>query len=195
MAAPAGNQFWKLRSKHGRDRLFASPADLWEAACEYFNWVDAHPWFKVEQLKKPYLEKAEKEGDKDRWVTITKVPTARPYTMQGLCLYLDCNTVYFNKFEKALQGKEDEVSKDFGQIITRIRETVFTQKFEGAAVGAFNGNLIARELGIADKQETRNVDKNGNDIEPAPSKIYLVQRKPGEPIGEDDELEIKESED
>ena len=38
MAAPKGNQFWMLRSKHGRDKLFATPEALWEAACEYFQW-------------------------------------------------------------------------------------------------------------------------------------------------------------
>ena len=40
MAAPKGNQFWMLRSKHGRDKLFATPEALWEAACEYFQWCD-----------------------------------------------------------------------------------------------------------------------------------------------------------
>lgn len=28
MGAPKGNQFWKLRSKHGRDKLFSSPEIL-----------------------------------------------------------------------------------------------------------------------------------------------------------------------
>ena len=51
MAAPLGNQFWKLRSKHGRDYLFATPEALWEAACEYFNWCDGHPWRKNEIVK------------------------------------------------------------------------------------------------------------------------------------------------
>ena len=44
MAAPKGNQFWMLRSKHGRDKLFATPEALWEAACEYFQWCDENPW-------------------------------------------------------------------------------------------------------------------------------------------------------
>jgi hypothetical protein len=156
-AAPKGNQFWKLRSKHGRDRLFETAEMLWEAACEYFNWCDAHPWFKVEQLKKPYLDKG-KDGAPDKWITVTKVPTARPYTMQGLCLYLDCNLVYFNQFEKSLEKKEDELSKDFSKIVSRIRETIYMQKFEGAAVGAFNSNLIARELGLTDKTELTGKD-------------------------------------
>jgi hypothetical protein len=179
MGAPLENQFWKLRSKHGRDRLFASPDDLWEAACEYFNWCDAHPWWRNEAIK---------SGDDAG--KLIKIPIGRPYTMQGLCLYLDCNTVYFNKFEKSLEGREDELSKGFCQIILRVRQAIYQQKFEGAAVGAFNSNLIARELGIADKQESRHVDKDGNDIAAnAPAQIIIMQVK-----ADDDELEIKESE-
>ena len=44
MAAPKGNQFWKLHSKHGRDTLFSTPDLMWEAACEYFQWCDDNPW-------------------------------------------------------------------------------------------------------------------------------------------------------
>jgi len=186
MGAPNGNQFWKQRSKHGRDRIFETPEILWQAATEYFNWVDAHPWWKNEAVKS-----GDMAGE------IIKVPTARPYTMQGLCLFLHVNTVYFNKFEKSLEGRKDDASKDYCQIITRIRETIFAQKFEGAAVGAFNANLIARELGLADKQEARHVDKNGNDVEPQPAKFILVKRSLGQDLGntDDDELEIKETED
>lgn len=176
MAAPLGNQFWKLRSKHGRGTLFGSPDLMWEEACKYFNWCDAHPWWKNEAVK---------SGDSAGM--IIKVATARPYTMQGLCLYLNCNTVYFNHFEKVCEGRDDELSKDFCQVITRIRETIFQQKFEGAAVGAFNANLIARELGIAEKQESRTVDKDGNDIVPEPQILIVYQSG-------DDELEIKEQE-
>ncbi|MFC0183379.1 terminase small subunit [Pseudarcicella hirudinis] len=42
--------------------------------------------------------------------------------------------------------------KIFLEVITRIEEIVYVQKFEGAAVGAFNANIIARDLGLADKQ-------------------------------------------
>ena len=28
MAAPVGNQFWKLRSKHGRDKLFTQVSQV-----------------------------------------------------------------------------------------------------------------------------------------------------------------------
>jgi hypothetical protein len=163
MAAPAGNQFWKLRSKHGRDKIFASSEELWAAACEYFNWVDGHPWWKNEQLKKPY-EEVDIETGSRRMVTTIKIATARPYTIQGLCLYLCCNTKYLNDFEDGLKGKEDEVSKAFSEIVTRIRETIYMQKFEGAAVGAFNSNIIARELGLSDKKD---ITTGGKALPPA----------------------------
>lgn len=135
MAAPKGNQFWKLRSKHGRDTLFSTPEILWEAACEYFEWCDKKPWKKNEAVK---------SGDKSG--KIIKVPTQRPYSMSGLCLYLGCNQSYFYQFK-------ERCGEDFSNIITRIEDIIETQQFEGAVVGAFNANIIARKLGLADKKE------------------------------------------
>ena len=43
MAAPKGNSFWKQRTKHGRDKIFANADLMWEAACEYFQWVEDNP--------------------------------------------------------------------------------------------------------------------------------------------------------
>jgi hypothetical protein len=137
MPAPKGNEFWKLRSKHGRDKLFESPELMWEAACEYFKWCQDNPWSKQETTVKP------------NGIDVKTIPTERPFTMQGLCLYLDCNTKYFNNFKKQL-SPDDE---DFNYIITRIEEIVYQQKFEGAAVGAFNANIIARDLGLKEKQD------------------------------------------
>ena len=156
MAAPRGNQFWKLRSKHGRDRLFADADELWTAACEYFQWVDKHPWKKVD-----FKGKNNQRFD---------IPAARPYTLTGLCLYLDCNITYFNHFESSLNSEND---KDFFKVITRIRETIYTQKFEGAAVGAFNANIIARDLGLVDKKD---VTTGGDKIKTDEELIAEIER-------------------
>lgn len=146
MAAPKKNAFWKQRTKHGRDKLFASPDLLWKAACDYFKWCDNNPWLKTEQLKKPVIIKTEKGNEA---VTIVEIPTARPYTLSGLCLYLGCDQSYF----RAFKAQERNDAEDFITIITRIEEVIYTQKFEGAAVGVFNANIIARDLGLADKKE------------------------------------------
>ncbi len=143
MAAPRGNQFWKLRSKHGRGRLFSTPELLWEAACEYFDWCDKHPWEKVDFKGKELQE--------------VKIPTARPYTITGLCLYMDCSKNFLDQFESRLTDNEQD--KDFSGIITRIRETIYTQKFEGAAVGAYNASIIARDLGLVDKRDVTTAGK------------------------------------
>lgn len=149
MAAPAGNQFWKLRSKHGRDKLFESPELLWDAACEYFEWCEDNP-----------LKELDFRG-KD--ATEVVLPKMRAFTMQGLCLFLDCNTVYFNHFESALKEKNDDVSKDFSKVVTRIRETIYNQKFTGAAAGFLNANIIARDLGLSDKTDS-NVKLTGSKV-------------------------------
>lgn len=134
MGAPIGNQFWKLRSKHGRDKIFATPEMLWQAASEYFEATDKRKWYKTEYNGKDARE--------------CYVPVDTPYTITGLCLYLDCGKNFFEQFEKS------ENSKDFSGIIARIREIIYTQKFEGAAVGTFNANIIARDLGLRDNTES-----------------------------------------
>lgn len=155
MAAPVGNQFWKLRSKHGRDEIF-SDADMLKRECyAYFNWCDAHPWYKVEQMKKPLV--VEKNGKKDAQ-TVTKIPTARPYTLSGLCIYLGVSRHYWNELRKR---KKDDI--DFMEVVTHVEEIIWTQKFEGASVGAFNHNIIARDLGLAEKSELSG--PNGGPIE------------------------------
>ena len=44
-------------------------------------------------------------------------------------------------------------------IIHKIEEIIYNQKFEGAAVGIFNSNIIARDLGLSDKKD---IDHRGS---------------------------------
>ncbi len=136
MGAPLGNKFWQLRSKHGRDKLFESPDLLWEAACEYFTWIDENPLIQVDFKGK----------DAER----VEIPHVRPYTIHGLTSYLGCNVGYFNEFAENLKNSD---VKDFSVVIAHIRETIYRQKFEGASCGFYNANIIARDLGL---QETVN---------------------------------------
>lgn len=136
MPAPKGNQFWKLRSKHGRDKLFATPELLWEAACEYFQWCEDNP---LEEEKVFQYQGA---------IVRTKVNKIRAMTLSQLCIYLDCSAAYFRAFKSTLK----EEDKDFLTIINKIEETIYNQKFQGASADLLNANIIARELGLSDKQ-------------------------------------------
>jgi hypothetical protein len=170
MAAPKGNKFWELRSKHGRDKIFETPEIMWEAACEYFNWCTETP------LKEDNVEKIRTNG-KGEEIKHVPLDKMRAFTMQGLCIFLDVNTVYFNQFELSLKGKTDEQSKDFSKIITRIKEIIYEQKFVGAAAGFLNPNIIARDLGLKDQSIHEIDDKRKTINEIFPSEDELNEAK------------------
>ena len=181
MAAPEGNQFWKIRSKHGRDKLFATPELLWEAALEYFEWCDAHPYRKPEQKKGNTIIPKNFEGDISQLDNVIELETMRPYTMQALCLYLDCGVNYFNQFEDRLKGKEDELSKGFSFVITRIREIIQSRQIEGGMIGAYNPMLVSRIQGLTEKQD---ITSNGETVVSSVSFVFGVQSEGNKAIGE-----------
>ncbi|MDD5433986.1 MAG: DNA-packaging protein [Nitrospira sp.] len=138
MAAPKGNQFWRLRSKHGRDKLFTTPELLWEAACEYFQWCEDNPLYEIKGFA--YQGVVNKET----------FPKMRAMTLSGLCFYLNCNEAYFRQFKKALPDDEE----GFSTIIKEIEVIIYNQKFQGAAADLLNANIIARDLGLSEKTES-----------------------------------------
>ncbi len=71
-----------------------------------------------------------------------------------MCLYFDCSRHWWNEFRNAKHP-------GFLEVIARIENIMYAQKFEGAAVGAFNGNIIARDLGL---KEQTDVTTGGNEI-------------------------------
>lgn len=170
---PEGNEFWKLRSKHGRDKLFATPELMWDAACEYFQWCIDNPLIEVD-FRGKNNEKIE-------------LPKMRAFTEIGLCHYLDCNTLYFNQFEKSLIGKDDDFNRDFSKVCSRVRNIIRDQKFIGAAAGFLNANIIARELGLTEKQEI--------DISSIPLTIELlrVDRKLSDVSESEQEIKDREN--
>ena len=132
MPALKGNEYYKLRSKDGRDKIFKTPETLKSACNEYFEWCIANPL--IEELV------FHSQGV----VTKTEVSKARPFTLDGLCNYIDISVDTFRNYEKR---------EDFIGITTRVRQIIYNQKFEGASVGFFNPNIIARDLGLSDKKE------------------------------------------
>ena len=68
----------------------------------------------------------------------------RAMTIQGFSLFCNMDLSTWYEYEKR---------KDYSEIITRIKSLFFAQKFEGAAAEFLNPNIIARELGLAEKQD------------------------------------------
>lgn len=137
MAAPTGNQFWKARSKHGRDRLFASAELLWEACCEYFQWVESNPLWEM----KPFAYQG----------VVVQEPVAkmRAMTINGLCLFLDIDETTWRAWREV---------DDFSTVVSKAEKIIYEQKFTGAAADLLNPNIIARDLGLADKKDLGSSD-------------------------------------
>ena len=149
MAAPKGNRFWEVRSKHGRDKAFESPEILWEAACEYFEWCEDNPLMAVEQSKSRGTPKLEISADGIDTVDsgLIELPKMRAFTWQGVAMFLEVDVKTLRDY-----GRLDS-HKDFHPVITRIDEVIYRQKYEGATSGFLNPNIIARDLGLADRKE------------------------------------------
>ena len=134
MAAPIGNQFWKIRSKHGREKLFETPKLLLEAAYEYFEWCDENPFI------------AKKNISTDKGFSEEEKPTERPYSKSGFYIYIGCSEAWLREFKKV-------ADKDFMRVIEEIENTIETQQWTGATIGVYNSNIIARTLGLMEKSD------------------------------------------
>lgn len=128
----------------GRPTIFKDADELKHACGEYFIWVGNNPWL---------AEKAQFASKQGQWEK-TDVNKKRPYTQGALCVYLGIPTstwISWRKMDK------------FCGVVKEVEETIYNQKFEGAAAGFFNPNIIARALGLVDRQEVTGA--NGGPIE------------------------------
>ncbi len=150
MAAPAGNQFWMQRSKHGRDKIFMEPELLWKESMRYFTWCEQNPLIEIDYRGKD--------------ATLVELPKVRAFTLKGLCLFLGVNEDFMHQFKNACAGRSDEQSQDFSRIISQIFDTIFIQKFTAAAAGFLKENLIARETGLAERSQVHQITQNASDF-------------------------------
>lgn len=76
--------------------------------------------------------------------TVSEVPKMRAMTIAGLCIFLDIDETTWRDYRS---------QDDFSTVITRVEQIIYQQKFSGAAADMLNPNIIARDLGLADKKE------------------------------------------
>lgn len=132
-----GNEYWKLRSKDGRDAIYTDPLLLSQKCNDYFQWVESNP------LYESVVQKRKISRDEEK-IEMVSVPKMRPFTITGLCNFLDIAVNTWKSYKE---------KPDFLTIITRAEQIIYNQKFEGAASGFLNPNIIARDLGLVDKRE------------------------------------------
>lgn len=134
-------KIWE-KIKVGRPPSFSSPDEMWERAVEYFkDCTDDKSLCEVKAFAFQGV------------ITQDKVPRMRAMTQAGLCAYLNIGTSTWHDYKD-----KDEYS----EVTSKIEQVMYEQKFSGAASGLLNANIIARDLGLADKQEIT----HGGDVTP-----------------------------
>ena len=149
-----GNRIWMLRSSAGPKPKFYNPDKLWKCACEYFEWSHTNPLI---EDKIGFFEGSGVHEDAEKM---------RPFTIWGLCNFLDIIPDTWYDWRKT--------RPDLSDIIRKIETVIRQQKFDGAAAGLLNANIIARDLGLADKSELQNLDKNGQPADAAQPEAYMA---------------------
>ena len=145
MAAPLGHKFWLQRSSHGRKPIFATPDDLWDAACQYFEWVYSNPL---------YESKAFNCGEIG--IVQEPIPKMRAMTIQGLCFFIGISDEAWLNYCKR---------ENFVGICKEIKQVIFTQKFEGVSAGLLSASLIAKEIGLANNANFVSAEKEQVELE------------------------------
>ena len=127
----------------GRPNKIESPEVLWQYFRDYIEYAKNNPMYKIE-----YVGKEGREEFKS---------LAIPITFEGFECYLADQDIIQDLGDYA-SNKNDRYS-EFSTIITRIRKNCFVNNFNGAAVGLFSPNIIARKLGLKEQVEQTNVEQ------------------------------------
>lgn len=138
--------------KGGQPPLFKDPKELWDAAIAYFTWSEENP-----------IQCAEKASSDGQAHTLD-IPRPRPWTIGGLVCFLGIARRTWDNYRER---------EEFLPVILHLEEAMRTQKFELAAVGVLNANLISRDLGLADRQK---VGIGGDPDNDTPVNIVLTGR-------------------
>ena len=124
----------------GRARTFETPNDLRESCLEYLAWAHANPL----QEEKHFCSAGQ--------IMTAHISKPRAVTIVGLCLHLGIHRHTWQNYH---------ISEEFDLVCDEIEDRMKQYKFENAVAGLMNPTLIARDIGLVDKQEIDLSSKDG----------------------------------
>lgn len=136
----------------GRARAFDTAEQLMEACEEYLAWNEANPLIE----EKPFCFQGA--------IVMAELQKPRPPSIMALCTHLGISRHTWHNYR---------ASDEFDLVCEEIDARMRTFKFERAVAGLMNSTLIARDLGLVDKQEV----KHSSDGTMTPTRIELVAGK------------------
>jgi len=136
----------------GRSRMFETPDDLMAACQEYLDWNSANPLME----EKPFCFQGQ--------IIMAEIAKPRAPSIVALCTHLGIHRHTWQNYR---------ISEEFDLVCEEVEARMRTYKFERAVAGLMNSTLIARDLGLVDKQEV----KHSSDGTILPNRIELVAGK------------------
>jgi len=125
---------YKSRDKDGREIRYESPGSLMAQACKYFDWCDNNPWYKAELIRS-----GARVGE------IVELPVARPYTVEGLCVFCGISMKTFRQYES---------DTAFGEVAAHLKTVISQQQLEGEIVGVYNTSILLKMQNIVKEEDT-----------------------------------------
>jgi hypothetical protein len=103
---------------------------MMDAFLDYLEWCEANPIYELKGFSSGLS---------------LKMPKMRAATMDGFCSHMMMSPSTFRVYRDR---------DDYADTVALINSILFSTKFEGAAAGVLNANIIARDLGLSEKVET-----------------------------------------
>lgn len=136
----------------GRPKAFKSPEELYKYFLDYLEWCKDNP-----TITKHYNVKTDSTGI---------VEHDRALAWEDFESYLfdkgiisDLRDYRFNR---------NNAYNEYSAIIRVIGHKMFMQQYNGAAIGEYSHNIVARKLGLIDKQEMK--------VQPVPATKEELQK-------------------
>jgi hypothetical protein len=144
----------------GRPRKIKDAKELYEIFARYLTVAREDYWLKEEVVK---------GGPSAGQIITTKVRT--PLSVLGFCVFAGITfegTFYYmlNPEKANTETRGSHYSghyEEYCEVARFIRNTCNRQQYDGAAVGAYNANIVARGIGLADKTEV--TGQNGGPVQ------------------------------
>ena len=174
MAAPKGNEYYLKRIVVGKKPQY-SPKEWAKMIIDYLDYMEDQTWDKKEAIK---------SGDKTG--TLVSIPTKTPLTIYGFCNYSGVSIDLY------LRYKQDKGFEAYHDITMYLDGIIKQNQLEGSMVGAYNPNIVARLLGLAEKTENDHTS-GGQSLPPVIINITAPENEPNFPSSEDELEGLKES--
>lgn len=130
-----------MRSPVGRPHKIAKANELWEKFLEYCKYIDENPW----QIKSASNSINDDGKDKKNAMRQEVNVRQRAYTLYGFCAFAGI-------FSKWGDFKRTNIDREgFSNVIFAIENAICAQQVDGAMINQFDGSLVARLNGFADK--------------------------------------------